>query len=103
MARGGDEPVAVAVGRYRGRDDRVRPHLAPGTALVAGVAERVDAAVGTDQPVPLVVRGGDYGDDGSGQLPAEDRAEVGGPPDRDHLAVGLSEVVGKVMGHDGFP
>ena len=98
MAGRGHEPVPAAVGSRRGGHDGVRPHLAAGTALVAGVPEPVDAAVGADKPITLAVRSGDEGDDGSDQVLAESRAVVCGSPERCHLAIGLGEVVGESVG-----
>ena len=102
LAGRGDEPVPGAVGSRGSGHDRVRSHLAPGTALVEGIPERVDAAVGADQPVTLAVRGGDQGDDGRDEVGAERGAVIGGPAQRLHLAVGLGEVVGELGRHGGL-
>ena len=80
-AVGGDEPVALAVGRGRHADDRLVEGDGTGRAVEGGVTKGEDAAIGSDKPVALpVLRRGD-GDDGVVERPADgaertSRAEV---------------------------
>ena len=62
-AVGGDEPVALAVGRRRHADDRRVEREAAGAPVEAGVAEGEDAAVGRDEPVALAVGRRRHADD----------------------------------------
>ena len=97
-AVGGDEPVALAVGRGRHADDGLVQVRAAHGAVERGVAVGEHSPIERAQPVALGVRRGGHGHDGTLQGQAAGGALEGGVPEREDAAVRAGQQVPAPVG-----